>query len=139
MVVLILVGVLLVIGVLLRVVGGILLGVLGRVLLTEALTIAIIIVDGGFAAKSSAKPAPISRANAERIIVPGKQAANRIGEQHAARDARRRLKRAGQETATLAAAAAPRAGCRARRWVALRRRLPAARRRWRRLVPAASW
>src|ERR1019366_3637143 len=141
--VLVLIGVLLVVGILLSVAGrvllGVLLGVLGRVLLAQAPVAAIIIVDGGFATETAARAhAAEPGADAQRIIVPGKEAANRIGEKNAARDACRGAERTRQKAAARAATlAAPWARRRAGRSVALRGLLPAALRR-RRLVPAAA-
>src|SRR5580704_10524464 len=118
-VVLVLVGVLLgvLLRILLRVVGRVLLGVLGGVLLAEALPAGIvIIVDDGFAAETRARCAAKSAANAKRVIMSGKQPANRIGEKHTAGDPRRSAERTRQKPAAWTAAlAAPRAGRGARR------------------------
>src|SRR5580704_2327400 len=105
-VVLVLVGVLLgvLLRILLRVVRRVLLGVLSGVLLAEALAAGIvIIVDDGFAAETRARAAK-SAADAKRVIMSGKQPANRIGEKHTAGDPGRSAERAGQKPAAWTAA-----------------------------------
>ena len=116
----------------------VLLGVLGGVLLAEALPARIvIIVDDGLAAEARPHAAK-SAANAERVIMPGEEPANRIGEKHTAGDPCRGAERACQKSASRTAAlATPRSGRGARRSIALRGLLPAALRR-RRLAPAAA-
>ena len=79
--------------ILLRVVRRVLLGVLGGVLLTEALAAGIvIIVNDGLAAETRAHAAK-SAANAKCVIMPGKEPANQIGEKHTTRDSRRGAER----------------------------------------------
>jgi len=106
-VVLILIGILLVVLCILRIVGRVLLSVLGGVLLREARARSIIIiVDDRLTAKARTH-APIAGANSKRIVVPGKKAADRIGQKHAARYSGSGPERTGQKSAAAASATAP--------------------------------